>query len=175
MDADERIAFEQELLADETLLADTYDEGTVREALAERAAARRLADRPKSRRGAIAFLTVAAAASIAFLVLVLPGPDADKVFRGESGGAPMAISPVGSLDELPDRFVWTRDPGAMHYRLEIFLPSGDRFSVTTTPDTFFVPEGQNIPHNGSWRATTIDSVGVGVRSTGLVEYENRLE
>ena len=172
MGTDERVAFEQELLADETLLADTYDEGTVREVLAERAGARRAAARPKPRRSAVAFLAVAAAASIAFLVFVLPGPDTNRVFRGEAGGAPVAVSPVGTVDELPDRFVWTRDPGAMHYRLEIYLPSGDRLHVTTTPDTFFVPEGLAIPRIGSWRATTNDSAGVGVRGTGMVDYEN---
>jgi hypothetical protein len=172
LDAEERAAFEQELLADETLMADVYDEGTVREALAARARAALIAARPRPRRSAVAFLTVAAAASIAFLVFVLPGPDAERVFRGEAGGAPVAVAPVGMVTELPDRFVWTRDAGALHYRLEIYLASGDRLHVTTTPDTFYVPDGLAIPRIGSWRVTTIDSVGVGVRSTGLVEFEN---
>ena len=50
MDAGERERFEQELLADETLMGDAYDEVNVREALAERAHARRMTHKPRRRR-----------------------------------------------------------------------------------------------------------------------------
>lgn len=171
MDVDARAAFEKELLEDDTLMGDAYDEVSVREALAERAHARRVGFKPRPRRGAVAFLTVAAAASIAFIVFVLPRPDTgDRVFRGGAAGAPEAVAPVGSVAGAPGRFVWTRDPGADRYRIEIYRPDGDRLFVTTTADTFFAAEGVPVPRTGSWRATTLDSVGVGVRSTGMVEY-----
>jgi len=171
MEAAERAAFEQELLADETLFAEAYDEEAVREALAARAHARGVGFRPRPRRSAVAFLGLAAAASIAFLVFVLPGPDHSRVFRGGSQGAPRPVAPVGAVPAVPDRFVWTRDPGAVGYRLEIFRTDDGRVHVATTADTFLATGGAlAVPRTGSWRATALDSVGVGVRSTGRVDY-----
>ena len=171
MDAGERERFEQELLADETLMGDAYDEVNVREALAERAHARRMTHKPRRRRSAVGFLAVAVAASLAFFVFVLPRPEREEIFRGGSGRAPQAVAPVGEVAETPDRFVWTGDPLAAHYRLEVFRPGGDRLFVTTTSDTFFVTEESfAMPRAGSWRATAIDSVGVGIRHTGMVDF-----
>ena len=174
LNASERAAFEQELLEDDALMGQAYDELNVRDALAERAGIGGVPPRlqPRPRRSAVAFLAVATAASIAFVAFILPRPDTgDRVFRGGAGGAPVAVAPVGEVPDAPSRFVWTRDPGAMRYRIEIYLPDGDRLHVSTTADTFFTADGLAIPRTGSWRATTLDSVGVGVRSTGLVEFE----
>jgi len=171
MDATEREALEQELLADPTFMADAYDEVTVREALAETARAHRAAFRPRRRPQAVAFLAVAAAACIAFVAFILPRPGGEEVFRGGAVGAPQALQPVGDLEATPDLFVWTSDPGAARYRVEIFNSVGERLHVTTTADTFFATGGGlALPRAGTWRATTIDSVGVGVRSTGDVEF-----
>lgn len=171
MSPEQRASFEQEMLQDGTLMDDAYAEINVREALAEHAHARRVALKPRPRKSAVAFLTVAAAASIAFVAFILPRPDnGDEVFRGGAGGAPVAVVPVGETEQAPARFVWTRDPQAAHYRLEIYGHEGDRLHVATTRDTFFVPEGLAVPRTGSWRATTIDSAGIGMRSTGQVDF-----
>ena len=171
MDAAEREAFEQELLVDGEFLTDAYDEITVREALAEAALAQRAAFRPKRRPQAVAFLAVAAAASIAFIAFILPRPGGDEIFRGDGSGAPQAMYPVGDLEGPPHMFIWTRDPGAARYRLEIYNAEGSRLHVTTTADTFLATDGGlALPRVGAWRATTLDSVGIGVRSTGDVEF-----
>jgi len=168
LDPDQCRDFEQELLADESLMADAYDEITIREALSERARVRRKRRRP----GTAVWVSLAAAASLAFFAVIQFRPEADPVYRGEADLAPTAVSPVGRVAEIPDRFVWTRDPGAASYRLEIFDQEGSRRLVATSPDTFYTLEGGLVlPPAGSWRATTIDSVGIGVRSTGLVPFE----
>jgi len=171
LNASEREALEQELLADPEFLTDAYDEITVREALAEAAQAHRAAFRPKRKPQAVAFLAVAAVASIAFVAFILPRPGGEEIFRGDEAGAPQAVQPVGDLEGPPHMFIWTSDPTAARYRLEIFTAEGTRLHVTTTADTFLATSGGlALPRAGTWRATTIDSVGVGVRSTGDVEF-----
>jgi hypothetical protein len=171
---EERLVFEEELLADPDLMAAAYDEVAVREALVEATQARnvlREASRAPRRRWAVPFLTVAAAASIAFLVFVLPRPTGEDVFRGGAAPHPQAVAPRGEIEEPLQRFTWTRDPAAARYRLEIFGPDHDRLLVTTTADTFVVmgPDFRP-PASGTWKATSLDSIGVGGSSTGKVPF-----
>jgi hypothetical protein len=126
---------------------------------------------PPRRPAAVVYLVVAAVASIAFLVFILPRPGGDETFHGDEAGAPSAVQPVGDLEGSPHMFIWTRDPGAARYRLEIHNAEGSRLYLTTTADTFLATAGGiALPRVGSWRATTLDSVGLGVRSTGDVEF-----
>jgi hypothetical protein len=174
MPPEDRLAFEEELLADPGLMAATYDEVLVRDALNEAIKARHIvreASRPARRRWAIPFLAVTAAASISFLVFVLPRPTHDDVFRGDSSSRPHAVAPAGEITEPPVRFIWTRDPVAARYRLEIFGSDSNRLHVSTTEDTFMVM-GQEYtpPVSGFWKVTSLDSIGVGAHGTGKVPF-----
>lgn len=175
MDSAERATFEKELLADSELMAAAYDEISVRDALKESSQARRivaLGTRHQRRKWALPFLALATAASIAFLVFVLPNPVEKDVFRGEATSAPQAIHPTGQVQAPITRFVWTADSAASNYRLEIFDSSDNRIFVTATKDTFLVPGPEvEFPSAGYWKATSLDSIGVGVRGTGRVEFQ----
>ena len=176
MDPRDQLAFEEELLGDPDLMAAAYDDISVRDSLKESAQARRIvsfgARSPRRRKWALPFLTVATAASIAFLVFVLPRPTDHEVFRGEAATAPRAVEPLGDVATAPVRFVWTRDPGATQYRLEIFGPDGSRLHVSTTSDTVLVfDQDFTPPASGHWKATSLDSIGVGVHGTGKVDYQ----
>lgn len=172
MPPEERDTFEQLLLTDPGLFGNAYDEIAVREALAETRTARQVL-RPPHRRWALPFLAVAAAASIAFVIFVVPGPSERPVFRGGDAATPRAVAPIGMTASPVSRFVWTRDPAAASYRVEIFDPDGARFHVETTSDTFLVL-GPAVapPAAGTWQATTLDSIGVGLRGTGRVEFRS---
>jgi hypothetical protein len=170
MPPEEHDTFEQLLLSDPELFGDAYDEIAVRETLAEVRTARQVL-RPPRRRWALPFLAVAAAASIAFVVFILPGPSDHPVFRGGEAAGPRAVTPVGTTSTPVSRFVWTGDPAAAGYRFEIFGPDGARFHVETTSDTFLVLSPAVAPPvAGAWQATSLDSIGVGVRGTGRVAF-----
>ena len=129
------------------------------------------APQPPRRPQAVAFLVVTAVASIAFLVFILPRPGSEGFFRGEGADAPRAVQPSGDLEGPPHMFIWTGDPAAVRYRLEIFSAEGSRLHETTTTDTFLATEGGiALPRVGTWRATTLDSQGAEGRSTGDVEF-----
>lgn len=176
MDSVERASFEKELLADPELMAAVYDEISVRDALKESSQARRIVamgTRHQRRKWALPFLAVATAASLAFLVFVLPNPAEKDVFRGEASSAPQAVHPTGQVQTPIIQFVWTTDSAASNYRLEIFDSTDNRVLVSTTNDTVLVPGPDvEIPATGYWKATSLDSIGVGVRGTGRVEFQN---
>jgi hypothetical protein len=163
-DAEQR-AFERELLEDPALLADAYDELAVREVLSERRAARR---RPRARIVRLwPAVAVAVAACVAFVMITGQPGDLEPRLRGRLDQPPRAVAPVGEVAGPPSTFVWTVDPRATRYRLEVFDRDGQRLFVGTTADTMLAPAlGPDPLGAGTWRTTSLDSIGVGFRSTG---------
>jgi anti-sigma factor RsiW len=165
---EEQRAFEAELLEDPALAAEAYDELAVREALAERTTARRQG-RGRARR-LVPAMALAAAACVAVVLLVRePEPEPPRL-RGRRDAAPQAVAPLGKLASPPTIFRWTSDSRADRYRLEVFDAAGARIFVGTTPDTALVLTLPAELDAGTWRATSLDSIGVGFRGTGRIEF-----
>lgn len=89
----------------------------------------------------------------------------------------VALFPFGTFAEPPPQFIWTRDPQATAYRLELLNESGNLFFSTETADTTFV-----LPANdpgwlqiGSWRVTPLIGGSAGGPSDSmLVRIDNSL-
>ena len=81
------------------------------------------------------------------------------------------LAPSGDLTEPPRSFVWTRDPLATGYRLEIFDTYGSRIFDAVSSDTTYsaaaVPISWTAVTSGSWRVTPLTQTGEGDPSPSI--------
>jgi hypothetical protein len=142
MSAAERTEFEREAVA-----SDALSEALYREASFDALTDERLATRPvlvmKPRRTwtwALTRFALPAAAAIALVVGVFRLADRDRganqrdLVRGTVTQATL-IEPLGEIAGSPQRFVWTRDPGAQSYRVDLYSPDGAMIGTAVTQDT----------------------------------------
>jgi hypothetical protein len=160
MDPAEREAFEREVLASDALAEALYSEQSLDDVRVK-------ARRPTALHGvavAAGVLAVAAAA----LLWPRPAPDgrppAPEVLRGEEtpGVAARLIEPLGTLSGPPERFLWSRDPAAELYRLEVFDASGELFTAAVLRDTFVTAAavGADSLRSATWRVVPIAADGL---------------
>lgn len=128
---------------------------------------------PRGRVWAGAGLALAACAAIVLGVSMwrtrppVPGPaPGQDTIRGVVPGM-RALAPAGDVASTPVAFVWTRDPRAESYRVEIFDESGTPVTTHLTADTTVSVErlGVTLPAAGTWRVTPIGSNGLERRAT----------
>jgi hypothetical protein len=115
---------------------------------------------------------IAAATAIAALVFLawpfLSAPPEDDV----PPGAPRALSPVGDIPRSPSAFVWTSDPDAESYRVELRGPADTLLWRTVVAETTLVlPAGLvdwNIIAYGQWHVTSQRSGGAEAQGPAAV-------
>jgi hypothetical protein len=90
-----------------------------------------------------------------------PSHDAQTLDEVKAPSASMHLEPRGELSALPTRFVWTRDPAATRYRVEIYDADGHPLGVHVTTDTSlaFAAVTQKPHDTAAWRAVPIDAAG----------------
>jgi hypothetical protein len=117
------------------------------------------------------------------------GPESEEDFRFRSGAAhtttdsggdgevstrPRGLSPSGEVPSPPTHFVWTRDPGARLYRLEVQDETGRLLFFRMTRDTSVaVPEKAvewGEVRSASWRVVPLVSRAERTPS-GTVEFQ----
>lgn len=96
----------------------------------------------------------------AVLALTLRRPSEPPVFRGDEHSSRL-LAPVGTLKSTPDRFVWTRCPGATRYRLSLQDASFASVTDTVVVDTTLAASAVLPPSvaSGVWRITPIRGDG----------------
>jgi hypothetical protein len=181
LSAGEREAFEREVLTSPALAAALYEDVGVQSMLDDaRAGAASLGDargdaasldRARAPRSSLRWWRPRLALPIAaMLVVALLTPRLLREMRGGEGRdesddfrfrspsvagdtRPRAIVPVGEIESLPPRFVWSRDAGATAYRLEL-RSDDDRFAYSrVTSDTTLVIDQKFFPWNDVAGAT----------------------
>ena len=185
MGDDERATFEREAVRDEALLEALYVEESL-DALAADARGEReapgppalpmpvrdarpaIAERARRRWTRLAGALLPAAAAIVLAVGVFRwagrerrGTTGDDVVRG-GGVAAQPLEPTGDLAGTPARFVWSRDPGAQSYRVELFDAQGAVIATVVTADTTLAVEAltPSPPAAGEWKVTPLDADGI---------------
>jgi hypothetical protein len=172
--AEERKAFEREILASPAIAGALYEDlGT--QAMLDEAKrdlpAATTAPANVSRRASARWWRPRWALPIAAMLLVAlltprllreirggANRDESGEFRFRSPGVagdtrPRAIAPIGEIESLPARFVWSRDAGATAYRLEL-RSDDDRFAYSrVTSDTTLVIDQKVFPWNDVAGAT----------------------
>ena len=90
-----------------------------------------------------------------------PSHDAQTLHDVKPPSLSMHLEPRGELATLPTRFVWTRDPSAARYRVEIYDADGKPLGVHVTTDTSLAFAAvTRKPHDAAaWRAVPIDAAG----------------
>ncbi len=195
----ERAAFEAELLTRDDLAHAFYSELNLDELLRE-AAARRPALRPVTSTASerpsepptierptpvIASPRAAwwerllgrrvriplAAGLAAVLALTLRRPSEPPVFRGGERSSRL-LAPIGTLNSTPDRFVWTRYPGAARYRLTLQDASFTSVADTIVVDTTLAASAILPPSftSGMWRITPIRGDGSLLDSSAPAQF-----
>ena len=171
MSEEERHAFDREILADAALADALYGDVNLAVAIEEvgSSAQRRVVAVPRWwQRRSVRIVVPLAAAAVALLVLLPPArdpgtPPGEETFRGAESIARI-LRPVGDLDEVPSRFVWTRDPDAAMYRLELYDTTARLLYRSTTSDTTVVlPEGalsEDGFEEGYWKVIPMSDAGV---------------
>ena len=94
-----------------------------------------------------------------------------------SGSKVVALFPFGTFAEPPPQFVWTRDPKATAYRLELMEESGNVFFSTETPETTFAFPADDLGwlRIGSWRVIPLTAGSAGSPSEAMrVRIDNSL-
>jgi hypothetical protein len=103
---------------------------------------------------------LAAAAALALASTLLFQRESDEELRsgrmrsGTTNVSVRVLSPAGSVDAGPTRFLWSRDPRAVDYRVEIAGPAGALSFSETTADTFLTLDLLDLGLAGehaSWR------------------------
>jgi hypothetical protein len=187
MDAAERTAFEREVLESAALAEalrregahDAITRGTRRPArVLDANPALEVAREFREDRGSLihAMIPVVAAIVIGFAVWWWtpnsPGPAPDRdVVRGQAAVS-RALEPVGELPGPPARLVWTRDPSARRYRVELYSVDGKPLGVHVTPDTSLALDAviRATPAEASWRVVPLDAEGRERPATALAAY-----
>jgi hypothetical protein len=172
MSAAQRAEFEREILASEALSEALYGETSLDAVAAEvreEAGATRPVGVIRPRRSwtwALTRVALPAAAALAVLAGVYrwAGHGArptDDLVRG-AGAAALPLSPRGAIASVPQRFVWTRDPGAQSYRVDLYTPDGILHVTATTSDTTHgVAALAPAPFTaGEWQVVPIDADGM---------------
>lgn len=176
MAADERAAFEREAAASGALLEALYVEESLDALAADALATAPVLDaRPaiaaRRRRGwswGLTRILLPAAAAIAVAVGVFRWagmerrtPGGEDVVRG-AGAFAQPLEPTGDLASPPRRFVWTRDPAAETYRVELFGGDGAVIGVAVTADTTLgiAALAPVAPAAGEWRVVPLDADGL---------------
>lgn len=189
MTADERAAFERQVVASEALSEALYAEVSL-DALAveAREPARVPGARPalvlRPRRdwswGVTRILLPAAAVLIVIAgVFRLTGrergaPAVPDIVRGaESLAEP--LEPVGELAAPPQRFTWTRDPGAESYRVDLYAPDGSVIGTYVTRDTTlgYSALSPAAVAAGEWQVVPLDTDGLERPATPRTAFRTR--
>jgi hypothetical protein len=136
---------------------------------------------PPNRRPPFVAIAIAAAVIVAVALLAVrffsgdgdqAAPHAPSTQRHSSGrsadksdapAAPhaSAVFPTGSFDEVPPRFVWTRDPAATSYRLEVRNESDAVVYSFETADSTIAFPAELVAQKGilSWRVVPKSAAG----------------
>lgn len=189
MPADERAAFERQVVASEALSEALYAEVSLDALDAEaRETARVLDARPalaaRSRRGwswgvTRVLLPAAAALIVVAGIFRLAGPPRgahpapDTVRGAEALAAP--LEPVGELAAPPQRFVWSRDAGAESYRVDLYALDGSVIGTSVTRDTTmdFAALSPAEVAAGEWQVVPLDADGLERPATPRAAFHTR--
>ncbi len=169
-------AFERDVLSDDDLASALYGDVNLSMALDEVAAGameapseRKVVKNPRGwNRRFLPILVPLAVAALVLLVMFPPERDrgarrGEPTFRGAESSVQI-IRPVGVLDDVPTRFVWTLDSGAAMYRVELYDSSARLLHRSTTSDTILVlPQGvlsDGAFEEGYWKVIPMNDVGV---------------
>jgi len=76
---------------------------------------------------------------------------------------PRGLAPRGILTAPPERLLWTRDPAAAHYRVELYDASTQLIFSQATPETSFVLPEEAVPWDDvtsvAWRVVPLRATG----------------
>lgn len=179
MGADERVAFEDELLANEALVDRVYEDASLQAALEAAGRARR--ERtvapgravPWWRRRPFWWLLPVGAVTITAVIMLAQPPRRPEppVYRGEEREF-VAIEPMGELAGPPSRFVWTAAPGAAFYRFELFDDASSPVFTEETADTIVTVEAgtAQVPARGYWVVTPLNDLRIRAGGPLLTRY-----
>jgi hypothetical protein len=178
---EERIAFEDEVLANSELSDRLYADANVRAALETAAHARRersvaaASVDPWWRRHVWRWMVPAvgvAAVAIFMFVQQTESPEQAPVFRGADRHF-AAIEPAGDIESVPSQFVWSASDGAAYYRFELFDAASALVLETVTSDTMITIDLATIavPTEGYWVVTPLNDVRVGAGDAIISQYK----
>jgi hypothetical protein len=120
-------------------------------------------------------VALAAAAAIAAITVLVPGPDlpSDVERDGERGTQIVPVAPAeGVVVAERPVFIWRRLPVAVTYRLTVSGEDGDSTWVGTTPDTSLaVPRGVALKRSARyyWYVDALLPDGRSL-TTGIIEF-----
>ena len=178
MTAEDRIAFEDEVLSNAEIVDRLYEDASLRAVLETVGRARREREVaaapavPWWRRWAGQWLVPAAAvAAVAILMFTQKSPEQPPVFRGADGHLE-GVEPMGEVGEVPSRFVWTASEGAAWYRFELFDATSTPVFDTVTADTIFTIEAitLRVPARGYWVVTPLNDLRARTGGPVLIRY-----
>jgi len=179
MGTDERVAFEDELLANEALVDRVYEDASLQAAL--EAAGRGRRERAAAAGGTVPWwrrrrfwwlLPVGAATITTVIMLAQPPRRPERpVFRGEEGEF-VAVEPMGEVAGPPSRFVWTAAPDAAYYRFELFDDASSPIFTEETADTVVTIEAgtAQVPARGYWVVTPLNDLRIRAGGPLLTRY-----
>lgn len=182
----EREAFERELLASDALAEALYGEESLQAVVAD-AAPGRVLEAPVARRAAAprrwldalpryvlpaAAVLAVVAGTYALLGPRRAGPPGDEMVRGAEGTS-RPLAPIGRLEGRPERFVWTRDPAAASYRVELFAADGTPLGTLVTADTTLAigSLADSSLAAAEWRVVPLDEDGLERAALPRVAFE----
>lgn len=176
----ERVAFEDEILANPDLVDRMYEDANLLAALDIAGTARR--ERSLRRASSVAWwrrpmshwlppLAAAAAALAVVMTLTPPRSPSEHgpVYRGGTP-SPDAFGPRGTVDARPDRFAWSPIEGAGQYRIEVYDHMSTRVFLTVTASTYVDVDPATAPAVGYWVLTPLDDIGVTVGDAVVTHY-----
>jgi hypothetical protein len=179
---EERVAFEDEVLADADLANRLYADVNLRAAIEAAARARRersvtaVAVKPWWRRRVWRWVAPAmGVATVAiFMMVTQTEPERTPVFRSTKPGfAP--VEPAGNVTGVPSQFVWRASDEAAFYRFVLFDTSATTVFETVTSDTSVIIDAATIsvPAEGYWVVTPLNDLRFRIAEAILSRYSTR--
>jgi hypothetical protein len=184
MPADERAAFEDEVLSSPELSDRLYSDISLQAAIetAARARSERAVETAPAEpwwQGRIVRWLAPAIAIAAVAVLMIArqpkAPFEPPVFRGSEGGLE-AVEPRGDVSEVPSLFVWHPSDAASFYRFELFHASSSAplFTIVTSDTSVSVDDPTvEVPARGYWVVTPLNDLRVDDGDEIITQYKTK--
>jgi hypothetical protein len=101
-----------------------------------------------------------------------PGDAVDPIFRGAEGKLRL-VAPIGSTPASPERFIWTREEGAVLYRFELFDEEMRPLFQVATPETALAASTHGfpeVPRSGAWKVSALGPEGTALAESPITRY-----